>query len=119
MQVARKTSGTATGSYGTVSWLIEALNRRVVVMWSAPFNFNHHSNWLAVGLTAPGTTKHAPGNAWFNRMYYENSSQQLMFERGEYYANVRPVLYRYCAFYSLFICLVGGLSYRMKAAALL
>ena len=64
-------------------------------MWSAPFNFNHHSNWLGIGLSAPGVTEHAPGDAWFNLMYYKESSDNLKFERREYYADVRPVIYGY------------------------
>lgn len=95
LQVARKTSSTATGSCGTLSWLIQDNDRRFVIMWSAPFNFNHHSNWLGIGLSAPGVTAHAPGDAWFNLMYYKESSDDLKFERREYYADVRPVIYGY------------------------
>ena len=95
LQVARKTSSTATGSYGTVSWLIQDNSRRLVIMWSAPFNFNHYSNWLGVGLSVPGVTEHAPGDTWFDLMYYNDSSDHLKFERREYYADVRLVLYRY------------------------
>lgn len=46
--LARKTSFTATGTQGTVSWLID--NRRVIVMWEDPFNLNFYSNTLAVGI---------------------------------------------------------------------
>lgn len=47
VMVMHKTPGAAGGSYGSVSWLIN--DQRAVVMWSAPFNFNHHENRLAVG----------------------------------------------------------------------
>ncbi len=54
---ARKTSGTATGSWGIASWdITDSTNGKtesVAVMWSAPFNFDHHSNWLAVGVYNP------------------------------------------------------------------
>lgn len=82
MMVMRKTYHTATGSYGTVSWDVNG--REVLVMWSAPFNFNHHSNWLAVGVAADGTHN---GNT-FNDMYYENKSY---FVRDEYYYHTRDV----------------------------
>ncbi|KAL8577240.1 hypothetical protein ACOMHN_034266 [Nucella lapillus] len=91
VMVARKTSGLAEGSYGTVSWLIQPMKRRLVVMWCAPFNFNHHSNSLAVGLTETGVTEHTPGEGWFRQMYYKDSTEQLRFQRGEYQDNIQPV----------------------------
>ncbi|XP_076449273.1 tereporin-Ca1-like [Babylonia areolata] len=94
VMVARKISGLAEGTFGTVSWLIQPMNRRLVVMWSAPFNFNHFSNWLGVGLTGEDVIAHAPGNDWFDQMYYGESTPQLQFERGEYYADIRPVVCR-------------------------
>ncbi|KAK3610789.1 hypothetical protein CHS0354_014047 [Potamilus streckersoni] len=57
--VARKTSDTATGTFGTVSWLVEGTDRRIVLMWAAPYDFNFNSNWLGVARktsdTATGT----------------------------------------------------------------
>ncbi len=57
VMTARKTSGTATGSWGVASWDISdpatSKTESVVAMWSAPFNFDHHSNWLAVGVYSP------------------------------------------------------------------
>ncbi|KAK7102359.1 hypothetical protein V1264_020589 [Littorina saxatilis] len=94
VMIARKTSGTATGSCGTVSWLIQDVGRRLVIMWSAPFNFNHHSNWVGVGITAPGNIDHPADDSWFDQMYYADSSEELSFERREYYADVRPVVFR-------------------------
>ena len=47
---ARKTGGFATGTWGTVSWDVNG-KERIVIMWSAPFNHNHHTNVLAVGTT--------------------------------------------------------------------
>lgn len=80
MFVARKTGLTATGTYGTASWQILGKDKRVVVMWSCPYNFNHYSNWLAVGLTSD---RHH--NDWFDQMYYKESGRGLNFTRGEYY----------------------------------
>ena len=51
-----------TGSSGTVSWLIEGKNRRVVIMWAVPLNQLFYSNHLAVALTT--NVNHAPRNEW-------------------------------------------------------
>nr|KAG5705419.1 hypothetical protein BaRGS_004546 [Batillaria attramentaria] len=71
--VARKTGLTATGSYGTVSWLIRGLNRRVYVMWDAPFSFDFHENELSVGLSKPGHIDHPSGRTAYDLMYYGGS----------------------------------------------
>ncbi|CAC5389202.1 Tereporin-Ca1 [Mytilus coruscus] len=72
---------TATGTYGTASWLISSTDQRAVIMWSCPYNFNHHKNRLAVGLTEKGTTKHKD---WFDQMYKKESGSNLHFVREEY-----------------------------------
>jgi hypothetical protein len=63
--MARKTGYTATGSYGTVSWLIESTDdreqRRLIVMWYAPFNHDFYDNTLVVGLIKPGHIEHPKG----------------------------------------------------------
>ncbi|KAK7495273.1 hypothetical protein BaRGS_00013455 [Batillaria attramentaria] len=91
--VARKTAHTATGSYGTVSWLIQGLNRRVFVMWSAPFNFDHHHNWMGVGLSRSGYVSHPYGSEVFDQMYYGNSDSNIGFTRDEYYYHSDPAIY--------------------------
>ncbi|XP_070191308.1 tereporin-Ca1-like isoform X2 [Littorina saxatilis] len=90
--VGRKTWGTATGSYGTVSWRIAHSNQRLVVMWSAPFNFNHYSNWLGVGIAKAGS--HPNGDSWFDQMYYYESNGVLNFRRKDFYNDVRSVKHR-------------------------
>ncbi|KAL3870182.1 hypothetical protein ACJMK2_038263 [Sinanodonta woodiana] len=92
--VARKSSDSATGTSGTVSWLVEGYARRIVVMWSAPYDFNLYSNWLGVGITTPGVTFNAEGNTWFNQMYYGTSSDSIGFRRGEYYWESNPISYK-------------------------
>ena len=82
MMVMRKTHHTATGSYGTVSWVI--LGREVIVMWSAPYNFNHYSNWLGVGISYNG----AHDSDTFDDMYYGSRS---WFKKEEYYYYTRDV----------------------------
>nr|UYP38775.1 mytiporin 8 [Mytilus galloprovincialis] len=79
---------TATGTYGTASWLISSTNQRAVVMWSCPYNFNHHTNRLAVGLTAKGTIKH---QNWFDQMNHKESSSNLNFVREEYYNDTKTI----------------------------
>lgn len=71
--------GTATGSYGTVSWSVGG--PRVIVMWSAPFNFNHYSNYLAVGFIRSG--RHA--GAMADDMYYDYGVYNLTYTHSEYY----------------------------------
>nr|UMA82392.1 venom-related protein conoporin [Conus ebraeus] len=90
----RKPRSTATGVSGTVSWELQGAHRRFVLMWSAPFNFNHHSNWMGVGMTRLGLVDVAPGNTWFNQMYYRGNNEDLTFNRREFYNNLRPVIYR-------------------------
>ncbi|KAL3870255.1 hypothetical protein ACJMK2_038332 [Sinanodonta woodiana] len=92
--VARKSSDTATGTFGTVSWLVEGKARRIVLMWAAPYDFNFHSNWLGVGITTPGITFHAQRNDWFNQMYYGTSSDFIGFSRSLYYWESNPVVYK-------------------------
>ena len=82
--VMHKTAWAAEGCYGTVSWLLEG-RRRAVVMWSAPFNHNFHSNYLAVGILNDTNNK-----ATADDMYYKSGS----FERGEYYKSTQSI--RHC-----------------------
>ena len=95
-KVARKKGHTATGSYGTVSWLVEGKARRVYVMWSAPFNFDHYSNWLAVGISREGSTEHPANKSTFDLMYYgePGTSSYLGFNRREFWSSISPAIYR-------------------------
>ncbi|XP_033748209.1 tereporin-Ca1-like [Pecten maximus] len=87
--ITHKTGGTATGTYGSVSWVVK--DRRVVVMWSVPFNHDYYTNWLAVGLTKPGFTAH--DKAWYDTMYYHSNTPILKFNRKNFYENVNPVTF--------------------------
>ncbi|KAK7104339.1 hypothetical protein V1264_019077 [Littorina saxatilis] len=89
--VTRKTSGTATGTSGTVSWEVEGLDRRVYLMWSAPFNFDFYSNWLGVGVSAPGYTGHPGGDDLFEQMYNHGDSDTIKFERKKFNGDMTPV----------------------------
>ncbi|XP_060074368.1 tereporin-Ca1-like [Ylistrum balloti] len=85
--ITHKTGGTATGTYGSVSWVVN--DRRVVVMWSVPFNHDYYQNWLGVGLTKPGKTKH--DKSWYKTMYYQSNTSELSFIRKKFYTDVNPV----------------------------
>ena len=82
MMVMRKRYHAATGSYGTVSW--EVNGREVIVMWSAPYSFDLHANWLGVGIGHRGS--HNINT--FDDMYYGSGS---WFKRAEYYYYTRDV----------------------------
>lgn len=51
IMISHKNPTTATGTSGVVSWEIGKTQKRLVVMWSAPFNFDFHENVLAVGFS--------------------------------------------------------------------
>ncbi|XP_069134263.1 tereporin-Ca1-like [Argopecten irradians] len=87
--ITHKIGGTATGTYGSVSWVIK--DRRVVVMWSVPFNHDYYTNWLAVGITKPGYKQHDEN--WYNTMYYESNTPVLEFRRKQFYNDVNPVTF--------------------------
>jgi hypothetical protein len=61
--------GTATGTCGTVSWQIEHLDTRLIVMWSVPFNYNIHDSYFAVGMIF-NRGRFTSSSYWFNQMYY-------------------------------------------------
>ncbi|XP_052067710.1 tereporin-Ca1-like [Mytilus californianus] len=77
--VSHKCGFTATGTSGTVSWLINGTDRRLVIAWSAPFNFDFYSNYLILGLTNKGYKKH--NKTWFQTMYYEKEDEAMVFKR--------------------------------------
>lgn len=77
--VSHKCGFTATGTSGTVSWLINGTDRRLVIAWSAPFNFDFYSNHLILGLTNKGYKKH--NKTWFQTMYYGQEDEAMIFER--------------------------------------
>nr|ANC48005.1 conoporin [Conus monile] len=89
-----KPRGTATGTSGTVSWELQGMEQRIVLMWSAPFSFDLYSNWMGVGMTREGLVDVASGDTWYKQMYYKDDSEDLTFERGKFYYNLKPVIYR-------------------------
>lgn len=95
--IALEKGGGCNGTFGTISWLIsmgsESASRRVVVMWYMPFNFNHHVNKLAVGITKPGVKSvHQDGNAWYYYMAEDAKKDvrhRFQYERRDFYWAVR------------------------------
>ncbi|XP_069134457.1 tereporin-Ca1-like [Argopecten irradians] len=85
--LAHKTPICATGTYGTVSWIIK--DRRVVVMWDAPFDFNIHDNWLAVDLTKEHDTNHC--QSFYDTMYNKSSTSTIKFSRNNFAKTIQPV----------------------------
>ncbi|KAL3870276.1 hypothetical protein ACJMK2_038353 [Sinanodonta woodiana] len=63
-------------------------------MWSVPYDYNLYSNWLGVGISAPGVTTNGEGNTWFNQMYHDSSSDTLGFSRKEYYSESSTLIYK-------------------------
>ena len=57
-------------------------------MWSCPYNFNHYSNWLGIGLTESG---YSSQKDWYNQMYYGNSGNGLTFIRKDYYYDTNTI----------------------------
>lgn len=72
VMVGRKCGYTATGTSGTVSWLIDGDGRRLVVMWAAPFNFDFFSNRMALGFTEKDCGYH--GEHWFETMDHSQNA---------------------------------------------
>jgi len=83
-----KTSSTATGTYGTISWEVEGLDVRVIIMWSVPYNQNHFSNWLALGVI--NKEEHTSKQFGFSKMYH---GKPTGFKRSEFYKKCSLLIY--------------------------
>jgi len=77
-----KTYGTATGSCGTISWQVEGLKLRLIVMWSVPFNLAVHSSYLAIGMVY-NEGRFSSADYWFNQMYYGTHGPFKRAEAGQ------------------------------------
>ena len=93
IMVARKSRLTATGSYGTVSWLVNVSGhkQRIVVMWSVPYDYNLYSNWLAVAVVNSAT--HPEGGTWFDKMYNGYDSDYNNFKRKEFRSHLDDLVF--------------------------
>jgi hypothetical protein len=86
----RKTSDTATGCAGTVSWKIDD-DYCAVVMFSLPYNFDFYSNWLSVGIMKKREVEYKGGNGLFDHMYNDEEDR---FKRGQFYHHENPIEYK-------------------------
>nr|AXS67880.1 coluporin-8 [Colubraria reticulata] len=77
----RKTSGLMAGTSGVASWVVYKADRRLVIMWSIPYVFHPHRNWMAVGLTPTGFTGVPWGKVWYRQMFYGYSNLDMKFTR--------------------------------------
>nr|AXS67900.1 coluporin-28 [Colubraria reticulata] len=89
----RKIMDAATGTYGTVCWKVKGEERLFVIMWSNPYDFNIHSNWLGVGLTKKGHTTVPPGEQWFDQMFKGSNDTNFTFFRREFDKTTDPVVF--------------------------
>ena len=83
--IAHKSIGTATGTTGFAVWKVGDTEIRLVVMWSIPWNHNHHENVLALGFKE-GEVKLS--NDTYYEMYY---GAQTWFKRQGYSSVAQPV----------------------------
>jgi len=80
----RKTAGAACGCVGTVSWKIGDTNRKLVVMYSVPFNHDYYSNVCAAGIFALNATID------FDMMYYKSENG---FKRKDFWKDLTALTY--------------------------
>jgi len=83
--VGHKTGGACRGCVGTMGWDIDKLRKKLVLMYSIPFDQNLYSNWIGVGIFDLSDS----GDK-FAKMYYQ---PQESFKRKAFYTDVTPVVY--------------------------
>ena len=78
------------------SWNITGSNEKLVVMYSVPYNHDHYSNWIGVGLfpKSDQTKK-------FSEMYW---GKEYNFKRKEFYYDVDPVMFQGSGFLAVGTC---------------
>ncbi|CAH1779988.1 unnamed protein product [Owenia fusiformis] len=105
--IAHKTGWLATGTSGVASWKFVKGGSayRVIVMWSIPWNQNHNSNWLGIGILPE-----QPFDPSFNDMYYRTDNS--WFVKKAYYRNTNTL--RFCKYD---VCVSGsmGTTHRPQA----
>ena len=82
---SRKASATAKGTWVRCSLVVDD-DIMVHFMYSSPYSFNLHSNWLSVALCAKRSRLCCSMNA--RKMYYKHYS---FMDRKEYYHHMYPV----------------------------
>ena len=64
--VALKSDGTATGAAGLISWDIEGTDRKLILMYSVPYDYNLYDNWFGIDVSFGPISI---DEARFDRMY--------------------------------------------------
>ncbi|CAH1779987.1 unnamed protein product [Owenia fusiformis] len=98
--IAHKTGHLATGTSGVASWRFAKGGRayRIIVMWSVPYNQDHYSNWLGLGIRPEQSTDPA-----FNDMYYRTDDS--WFVKKDFYHNTNTL--KFCKFG---VCVSGAMG---------
>lgn len=78
---SHKTGNTATGTYVYCRYKVKGNALRLHIMYSAPYSFDMHSNWLGLAITTPNVQLDA------DKMYYGTYSYVAL---EEFYNSVRP-----------------------------
>nr|AXS67892.1 coluporin-20 [Colubraria reticulata] len=81
---ARKSDFGPTGSYGIVIWEVAGTDRLFVLMWSEPYDFTFHNNYLGLGMTKKGHMEIPPQITWYERMYYDTGNSNFTFDRKKF-----------------------------------
>ena len=81
-----KTGHTATGNWVKCSFKV-ANKYMVHFMYSAPYNFKFHSNWLTVAVCELGVDRECPSLSAYTMYYY----RRPFMRRRQYYYNVKTV----------------------------
>jgi len=80
---------TTKGCYGTLSWKIGDTNQIIVVMYSAPYSFDWHSNYLGVWIGREQPTEefaykmYYGGKGYLKEFYYDGNP--IHYPKGDYH----------------------------------
>ena len=86
--LGHQTGALCSGTTGVTAWKIGDTNVHLLVLWSAPYNFDHYANWLGIGFQTSNSDRVTIDKSVFDDMYYET---QTWFQRQDYYNNVIPI----------------------------
>ena len=75
---------TATGTCGMVSWHVKNLSKRLLVMWSIPYDFNLHHSYFAIGmLRNQRPRRFYQERYWYTTMYKAPVTKNSAFLRAK------------------------------------
>ena len=93
MMAGRKTGWATTGVEGLASWSIGDTEKILSVMYSLPFNFDFHMNYLAIGIhnkIEKTTEQNQSAEKRFQKML---SGTEEQFKRKPFYYDIEPLRY--------------------------